>query len=105
MALKKTNYDKYLGERLKKPKHISGLLSQTLMDDDKRVFLLSMRNVIKANGGFTLCSEKTGITREHLYYLFSEKGNPTLDTIRKILKIYGVSLSITAIRKKLNKAA
>jgi probable addiction module antidote protein len=100
MPNKKTNYTRYLEKRLSTPRNIAGLLNAVLLEEDKRVFLLTMRDVIKANGGFTDLSRKTGISREHLYYTFSNKGNPSFKTINKVLKTYNVQLGINPIHKK-----
>ncbi len=100
MAQKKTNYTRHLEKRLKSPRHITGLLNVVIADPDKRVFLLTMRDVIKANGGFLKLARDTGISREHLYYIFSDKGNPTFETIQKVLNQYGVRFSISRFKEK-----
>ena len=38
-------------------------------------------------------AEKTGLNRQSLYRAFSEKGNPQLDTVIKVLGAFGVDLS------------
>ena len=39
---------------------------------------------------------KTGISREALYRAFSDNGNPTLDTLLRVMKAFGVRLAIAA---------
>ena len=42
----------------------------------------------------TELAEKTGLARESLYQALSENGNPTYNTIRKVLDAFGARLSI-----------
>lgn len=49
----------------------------------------------RARGMMKLAKE-TGLTREALYRMLSEDGNPTLDTLLKIAKAFGLHLTISA---------
>ena len=53
-------------------------------------------NTIARSHGMSALSRETGISREALYKAFSEKGNPTLVTLLKVMKAFGVRLSIAA---------
>jgi len=44
--------------------------------------------------GMSKLSKKTGLTRTTLYNILSEKGNPELKTLAKILDALGLRLSI-----------
>ena len=46
------------------------------------------------NGGITAIAQKTGLNRQQLYRMFSNKGNPTLKTLHLILKSLGFKLAI-----------
>ncbi len=46
--------------------------------------------------GMTKIANDAGITREALYQALSERGNPTLDTLFKVLKALGVRISVHA---------
>lgn len=63
-------------------------------DDDTAAFLLALRNVVQAQGGFSKLAKNIGYTREHLYTALSNKGNPGFDLIGKVLHNLGLSLSI-----------
>jgi probable addiction module antidote protein len=41
-------------------------------------------------------ARETGISREALYRAFSDSGNPTLDTLLRVMKAFGVRLSVAA---------
>jgi len=41
-------------------------------------------------------ARETGISREALYRAFSDKGNPTLDTLMRVMKALGLRLAIAA---------
>lgn len=54
------------------------------------VFLLALRNLIKANGGIAYIAKKAGLGRESLYKTVSEKGNPEFKTIAAITYALGM---------------
>jgi probable addiction module antidote protein len=54
------------------------------------VFLLALRNLIKANGGIANIAKKAGLGRESLYKTVSEKGNPEFRTIMAITDALGM---------------
>lgn len=45
------NYQTELIKRLKDPKHSLAYLNAALMEDDPKVFLIALRNVLEAHGG------------------------------------------------------
>ncbi len=46
--------------------------------------------------GMSSLARDTGISREALYKAFSDNGNPTLDTLLRVMKAFGVRLAIAA---------
>lgn len=79
---------------LKSPKDITEYLNAALDDGDERVLLMALRNVAKATGGMSRLSRKTGLSRENLYRLLSENGNPRLSSLVNVLHCFGLSLSV-----------
>ena len=79
---------------LSDPARAEGYLNAALQDDDKRTFLLALRDVAEAQGGMTKLARLTHISREHLYSMLSEKGNPGLETLKNLLNAIGLKLSI-----------
>ena len=71
-----------------------------IFEEDKNIgaFLRSLHRYIEAKGGMTWLAERTTVSRQHLYAALSEGGNPSIDnpsidTLRKILRPLGYKLS------------
>jgi probable addiction module antidote protein len=60
-------------------------------------FLLALRTIAIAKGGFSDLAKKTNLNRQSLYKALSAKGNPALSTIDMILNGLGFKLAIQAI--------
>jgi probable addiction module antidote protein len=84
----------YLLENLKDPKEAVAYLNAALEDDDRRVFLLALRDVADAWGGMKKLSTKTKLNREGLYRTLSEKGNPELASLTAMLESMGLRLAV-----------
>ena len=54
--------------------------------------MLALRNVAEAQGGISKLAESVDMKRENLYRTLSEKGNPTIETLRDVLN--GLHLKI-----------
>src|SRR4051812_44392788 len=65
----------------------------------KELLLQAFKNVMEAQG-FTNVAKKSGISRRALYHAFSEKGNPTLDTLFALLDTVGIELHFSKAHKK-----
>lgn len=93
---KKANpsYHTDLIERLKDAHHAQAYLNAALEDNDRKVFLLALRDVAEAHGGMTKLARLTHISREHIYRMLSEKGNPELSTLKNLLSAVGLKLAI-----------
>lgn len=90
----KTNYDEYLIESLKDPRHAVEYVRASLEHRDMpELLLLALRHVAEARG-MTAFSADTKLNREHLYRILSKKGNPGLLTLHKILDALGLKLSV-----------
>ncbi len=94
MKKKIPTYHEDLIKRLKDPRYAEAYLNATLEDDDKKVFLLALRNVAEAQGGMAKFARLTKISREHIYRMLSEKGNPELSTLKNLLNAFGLKLAI-----------
>ena len=88
------NYQDSLIRRLSDPKEAAAYLDAALEEGDRAVFLLAIRNVIEALGGMTKIARHTGLNRENLYRVLSEKGNPELKSLEKLLKALGLRLAV-----------
>ncbi|QVL57531.1 MAG: putative addiction module antidote protein [Simkaniaceae bacterium] len=90
----------YLYEELQKPKEAAAYLNECLKDEDPAVFLMALRDVIKANGGMTKLAEEIERNREGLYRSFSNNGNPGINTLVDALDVFGLELNIKPIHYK-----
>ncbi len=48
--------------------------------------------------GITQLAKETGLSRQYLYEMLSEKGNPTLATFRAVLQALGFKMYVRAIK-------
>jgi len=71
---------------------------QDALDESIEEFLLALRKYVKANGGIAKCSEEAGLSREALYRMLSETGNPELRSVISVLKAHGLHLSIDKVK-------
>ncbi len=83
-------------EFLRSDEDIELYLEETLKENDPKAFLRALSTVARAKGMAQL-SRETGIPRESLYQSLSEKGNPGLYTLWKVVGGLGLTLSL---RKK-----
>jgi probable addiction module antidote protein len=82
-------------EVLNTPADIAAYLDTYLEDGTPEELLAALRTVARAKG-MTELARQTGISREALYRAFSESGNPTLDTLVRVMKALGVRLAVAA---------
>lgn len=80
-------------EYLDSPEAIAAYLAAAFEDGDQALMRAALSDVARARGMLAL-ERETGLKRETLYKAFGEKGNPTLDTLFRVLKAFGVRLSI-----------
>ena len=59
---------------------------------DPAVIAVALGNIARAHGMVQLAKE-TGLTREGLYKALSAEGNPSLGTVLKVLKAFGLKLT------------
>jgi probable addiction module antidote protein len=93
MAIETRPWD--AAEVLNTPADIAAYLDTYLEDGTPEELLAALRTVARAKG-MTELARQTGISREALYRAFSESGNPTLDTLVRVLKALGVRLAVAA---------
>ncbi|WP_300463501.1 helix-turn-helix domain-containing protein [Desulfobacula sp.] len=55
--------------------------------------MLALRDVAKAKG-FSHAAREANLNRETLYRMLSEKGNPNLSSLNKLLDTLGLTLTI-----------
>ena len=93
MAIETKPWD--AAEVLRTPADIAAYLDAYLEDGTPEELLRAL-NTIARSRGMSELARQTGISREALYRAFSESGNPTLDTLLRVMKALGVRLAVAA---------
>ena len=81
---------------LSTPEDVALYLDAALQEDDPKLLLAALRDIVNSQGGMTMMSARTGLNRESLYKSLSENGNPKLSTLFEIIKSLGLHLSVKA---------
>lgn len=93
MILETTPFD--VAEHLNDEQSQLDVLSDALATGDLTIITRALGIVARARGMSELARE-TGVTRSALYSALQEGGNPTLDTVLKIMAALGVRLEAKA---------
>ena len=80
-------------EYLRDETDIAAYLEAAAAEQDPRVLAAALGDVARARGVSDV-ARKTGIAREALYRSLSAEGNPELATLSKVLRAFGMRLSI-----------
>jgi len=94
MNKKLIDYQEQLLQDLQNPQEAIEYLNAALLDEDPRIFLLALKNVVAAQGKISKVARETNLNRENLYRMLSTKGNPKLTSIIPILDFLGLHLSV-----------
>lgn len=74
-------------------------LQAALEDDDERVFLLALRDVLEARGGSIAdLACETSLNRQNLYRMLSRTGNPRFNSLKTVLHAIGFKISINPLK-------
>ncbi|MFI5333282.1 MAG: addiction module antidote protein [Candidatus Babeliales bacterium] len=94
------DFQEILLENLQDPKEAAAYLKAALADEDERVFLLALRDVLEARGGTIAdLAEETNLNKQNLYRMLSENGNPRLTSLKTVLHAIGFEMAIAPIKK------
>jgi probable addiction module antidote protein len=70
------------------------LINDALRSGDARYVAAAIGAVARASGGLSFLERRTGIKRQTLNKAFSNKGNPTLETLMIVLPAMGLKLQV-----------
>ncbi|HWT12550.1 MAG TPA: addiction module antidote protein [Allosphingosinicella sp.] len=70
------------------------LLSDAVDSGDPRYIAYALGAVARARGGIAKLAREAGMNRQALHKALSENGNPTLETVLKVLKALGLHMRI-----------
>ena len=92
--LVKTPFDgaKYI----RTPEDVVEALSDAL-ESGEAGYVAATLGTIARSEGMTRLAEKTGVNRQALYTALSENGNPTLETLLKVMTALGIRLKCEAV--------
>ncbi len=92
---KNMNLDELLKDQLKDQRLASMYLEECLAEGDLGLFKKALKDVAAAQlGGMTALSQEGDLNRQALYRSLSEKGNPRLDTLTKVLDALGLRMGV-----------
>lgn len=66
-------------------------------DGNTKALMLAIQRVAEARGGISKLAETTQLNRQNLYRIFSNKISPRFDTLSKILKALGITITFKSL--------
>ena len=95
-TLVKTPFDaaKYITE----PEDVIDFLNDAL-ESGHAPYIAAVLGDVARSEGMTKIAEKTGVNRQALYTALSENGNPTLETLLKVMAALGIRLKCEAVEQ------
>jgi probable addiction module antidote protein len=93
MTIELTHFDP--AEYLTEPEDQAELLADAVATGDSHIVAKAIGIVARAHG-MTELARETGIKRQQLYRALSDEGNPTLETMMKVLPALGLRMRIEA---------
>lgn len=75
---------------------IAAYLNAALEDGDISVIATALGDVA-CTKGMTQLAKETGITRDGLYKALSPTGNPSFDTVQKVIRAFGLKLDVATV--------
>lgn len=92
-APRDTSYDDKLTQSLTDPSEAAAYLDAVMELGDAPTLLLALRQVAKAQG-MAQTARRADVGDKALFKTLSVNGNPTLDTLNKVLHALGLRLSV-----------
>ena len=93
-------------ELLRDPREACAYLNAAFEEGDRRIFQEALREVAEAAGGMSSLARRAKLHRVNLYRILSRQGNPEIQSLENILKVFGLRLAVVEDKPpKLHKAA
>ncbi len=94
MALKTTPYDsaRYLRTEEERAAYLATCMEEAPED---AAFIAHALGVVARSRNMSQLARDTGLTREGLYKALSDSGNPSFDTVLKVVRALGYRLTVT----------
>lgn len=90
---KGTSFNDYLMEKLRDPELACHFISEAIKENDQDYLKMALRDIVRAYGVGCI-STQTGISRQTIYKMLSENGNPTHKNLVVILDALGLELTV-----------
>ena len=90
---KGTLFNDYMMEKLRDPELASHFISEAIEEHDPEYLKVALGDIVKAYGVGDI-SEKSGLSRQTIYKMLSESGNPTHKNLVAILDAIGLELTV-----------
>jgi probable addiction module antidote protein len=81
---------------IRTPEAVIDFLNDALESGHQPYITAVLRDVARSEG-MTALAKKTGVNRQALYTALSENGNPTLETLLKVMTALGIRLKCEAV--------
>ena len=94
------SFTEYVQDSIQNPKDAAAYLNAAAEDEDEKVFLIALKNVIEVHGGLSELSRKTSLNRGNLHRMLTGKGQPRFASIHKVLHASGFELAIRPRRRR-----
>ena len=88
------SYEETLLSLLTDPTEAAAYIEAVLELEDPAALLVALRHVAKAHG-MAEVARRADVGEKTLFRALSENGNPTVDTLHKVLHAVGLRLSVT----------
>lgn len=96
MEKKYISYEEDLLEALQDHQEALAYLNAALLDDDPRIFLMALKDVLAAqNIDISKFARDADITRQNIYRILSKKGNPRWENLTSLLHALGFYVQLT----------
>jgi len=92
MSGRSVSYKEFLHQNLRDNAEVANYL-QAALEDSQSAFLIALKNVLDARK-VAAVARASKVSREHIYQMLAEGGNPTLNSLQKILHALGLRLSV-----------
>lgn len=99
--MKLKSFDDYLFAQLR-DREFAMLYLNEAYNDSVEEFLVALRKYVQANGGVSQIAASAQVSRESLYKMLSDTGNPELRSVRAVLQALGLGFTIQSLRSGTN---
>jgi probable addiction module antidote protein len=103
MRRKKT-YKEHLLETLQTPEDIAGYINAVIEENHIPTLMLALRDVAEAQG-LGKVAEQAKLNRQNVYRMLSEHGNPTIDSLQRVLYVLGLGLRVAPLEEQVEERA